>query len=186
MASVMRKLGRSPGWKRAVGWNCINSMSFTAPLARVHHSNAVSRSYQWIGCIAVYRFASACCHYSYFGQERIHFSCFLIQYVSTETFDAWCMAGDDNSQMMLGNDFYRIVICKYGNIGMSFYRFYQAGLYFSSCIVFVVQDTELGMASFFVEVEFSILFLSNPLPILSVPGFVQVLLALLFLQPRGH
>ena len=34
MASVMRKLGRSPGWKRAVGWNCINSMSFTAPLAR--------------------------------------------------------------------------------------------------------------------------------------------------------
>lgn len=67
--------------------------------------------------------------------------------------------------MMLGNDFYRIVICKYGNIGMSFYRFYQAGLYFSSCIVFVVQDTELGMASFFVEVEFSILFLSNPLPI---------------------
>ena len=29
---------------------------------------------------------------------------------------------------------------------------------FSSCIVFVVQDTELGMASFFVEVEFSILF----------------------------
>ena len=124
----------------------------------VHHSNAVSRSYQWIGCIAVYRFASACCHYSYFGQERIHFSCFLIQYVSTETFDAWCMAGDNNSQMMLGNDFYRIVICKYGNIGMGFYRFYQASLYFSSCIVFVVQDAELGMSSFFVEVEFSIFF----------------------------
>lgn len=88
--------------------------------------------------------------------------------------------------MMLGNDFYRIVICKYGNIGMGFYRFYQAGLYFSSCIVFVVQDAELGMASFFVEVEFSILFLSKSTPHLSVPGFVQVLLALLFLQPRGH
>ena len=51
-------------------------------------------------------------------------------------------------QMMLGNDFYRIVICKYGNIGMGFYRFYQASLYFSSCIVFVVQDAELGMSSF--------------------------------------
>lgn len=90
------------------------------------------------------------------------------------------MAGDDNSQMMLGNDFYRIVICKYGNIGVSFYRFYQASLYFSSCIVFVVQDAELGMSSFFVEVEFSIFFLSKSTPHLSVPGFVQVLLALLF------
>lgn len=152
----------------------------------VHHSNAVSRSYQWIGCIAVYRFASACCHYSYFGQERIHFSCFLIQYVSTETFDARRMAGDDNSQMMLGNDFYRIVICKYGNIGMGFYRFYQAGLYFSSCIVFVVQDAELGMASFFVEVEFSILFLSK-----STPHFISSWICAgasrtTFLQPRGH
>ena len=34
VASVMRNDGRSPGWKSAVGWNWMNSMSATVPLAR--------------------------------------------------------------------------------------------------------------------------------------------------------
>ena len=59
------------------------------------------------------------------------------------------MTGDDDTQMVLSNDFYCIMIGKNRNIGVGFYSLDEACLYFCAGIVFMVQDTELGMSSFF-------------------------------------
>ena len=48
------------------------------------------------------------------------------------------MTSNNNTQVMLCDDFYRIEIAEYSNIRMLFYRFNQAGLYFSSRIVFMM------------------------------------------------
>lgn len=61
--------------------------------------------------------------------------------------------------MVLGDDFYRIEITEDGDIGMTFYFFYQAGLYFSTSIVFMMENTEFRMSAFLVQVELSVVFL---------------------------
>lgn len=61
--------------------------------------------------------------------------------------------------MVLGDDFYCIEITEDGDIGMTFYFFYQAGLYFSTSIVFMMEDTEFRMSAFLVQVELSVVFL---------------------------
>ena len=86
----------------------------------------------------------------------------LVQYIGTETFDTGGMAGDDNAHMVLGDNLYRIMVREYGDVGMVVYRFYQARLYLGSRIVGMVQDTKLGVSSFFMQIEFSaFLFLSK-------------------------
>ena len=83
----------------------------------------------------------------------------LVQYIGTETFDTGGMAGDDNAHMVLGDNLYRIMVREYGDVGMVVYRFYQARLYLGSRIVGMVQDTKLGVSSFFMQIEFSAFFL---------------------------
>ena len=61
--------------------------------------------------------------------------------------------------MVLGDDFHSIEIGEYGDIGMLLHSFNQAGLYLCARIVLVVQDAELGVAAFLMQVEFSTLFL---------------------------
>jgi hypothetical protein len=53
--------------------------------------------------------------------------------------------------MVLGDDFYRIEIAEDGDIGMTFYFFYQAGLYFSTSIVFMMENTEFRMSEKYSE-----------------------------------
>ena len=68
------------------------------------------------------------------------------------------MAGDDDSEMMLGDDFYGIEIGEYRDVRMPFYFFYQACLYFGSCIVFVMENAEFRMSPFLVQVKLSVFF----------------------------
>lgn len=51
------------------------------------------------------------------------------------------------------------MVREYGDVGMVVYRFYQARLYLGSRIVGMVQDTKLGVSSFFMQIEFSAFFL---------------------------
>ena len=61
--------------------------------------------------------------------------------------------------MVLGDDFHRKEICEYGDVRMLFYGFNQAVLYLRSGIVLVMQDAELRVSAFFMQVEFSVIFL---------------------------
>ena len=124
----------------------------------VDHGDSVSGGDERIGSVTVNGFTTACSHDGYFGKEGIYLTGIFIQHVGTVAFDARCVAGHDDAQMVLGNDFHRIVVGQYRDVGMLFDGFYQAGLYFCSCIVFMVQNPELGMPAFFMQVKFSIVF----------------------------
>ena len=124
----------------------------------VDHGDAVARGHQRIGGVAVYSFATARSHDGYFGEERIHLSGIFVQHIGAIAFDARSIAGDDNAQVVLRNDFHRKEIGKYGDVGVLLHGFNQAFLYLRTRIVLVVQDAEFRVSAFFVQVEFSVIF----------------------------
>ena len=63
----------------------------------------------------------------------------------------------DDAQMMLGDDFHRIEMSEYGDIGMSLDRFDEACLNFGTCVVLMMQDAEFRVSAFLVEVILSVL-----------------------------
>ena len=76
------------------------------------------------------------------------------------------MAGNDDSLVMLGNDFHSIVVGQYGDVGVLLHSFDEAGLYLCTRIILMVEDAEFGVAAFFVQVKLSVLlFVRSSLPI---------------------
>ena len=108
--------------------------------------------------MAVNRFTSACSHYRNLREEGIHFARSFIQHVCAIAFNARRMAGNDDAQVVLGNDFYGIEVGKDGNVRVTFHFFYQAGLDFSSGIILMMQDAELRVPAFTVQVKLSVFF----------------------------
>ena len=125
----------------------------------INHGNTVTGCYQRIGGLAVNGFTSTGSHNGYFRKESIYFASFFIQNVCAITFDTLIVSGNNDTQMVLGNNFYRKEMSEDSNVRMSLYCFNQASLYFGSRIVLVVEDTELRMTSFFVKVKFSVFLL---------------------------
>ena len=123
---------------------------FHCSLGTVDHGNAVSRGYQWVGGMAVNGFATARCHDGDFGKEGIHLARRFVQHVGTVALDAGGMAGNDDSLVMLGNDFHSIVVGQYGDVGVLLHSFDEAGLYLCTRIILMVEDAEFGVAAFFV------------------------------------
>ena len=69
------------------------------------------------------------------------------------------MTGDDNAQMMLGDNLHRIIIREYVDVRMLVHRPDQTGLDFRARIVGMMQNTKLGMTTLAMQVELAILFL---------------------------
>ena len=67
------------------------------------------------------------------------------------------MAGDDDSPSGAGDDFHGVEVGEDGDIRVTLHFFYQAGLYLGAGVVFMMQDAELGMPAFAVQVELSVL-----------------------------
>ena len=130
----------------------------------IHHGNTVAGSYQWVGRLAIDCFASAGSHDCNFRQEGIYFAGFFVQYVGSIALDALRMAGHDDAQVVLSDDFYRIEMGEDRNVGMCLDGFYQAGLDFGSCIVLMMQDSELRMSAFLVEIEVAVFVLVEIYP----------------------
>ena len=60
---------------------------------------------------------------------------------------------------MLGDDLHGKVILEYLNVGMTAHCLHESALYLGSCIIGMVQDTELGVASLAVQIKLPVLFL---------------------------
>ena len=71
--------------------------------------------------------------------------------------DAGGVAGNDDSLVMLGNDFHSVMVGQYGDVGVLLHSFNEAGLYLCTRIVLMVEDAEFGVAAFFVQVKLSVL-----------------------------
>ena len=56
---------------------------------------------------------------------------------------------NDDSLVMLGNDFHSVMVGQYGDVGVLLHSFNEAGLYLCTRIVLMVEDAEFGVAAFF-------------------------------------
>ena len=130
---------------------------FHCSLGTVDHGNAVSRGHQRVGGMAVNGFATARCHDGDFGKEGIHLARRFVQHIGTVALDAGGVAGNDDSLVMLGNDFHSVMVGQYGDVGVLLQSFNEAGLYLCTRIVLMVEDAEFGVAAFFVQVKLSVL-----------------------------
>ena len=61
--------------------------------------------------------------------------------------------------MVLGDDLYRKMVLQHLDIGVVTYRCHQSALDLCAGIIGMVKDTELGVASFAVQVEVTVFFL---------------------------
>ena len=122
-------------------------------LGTVNHGDAVARGYQRIGGVSVNGFTTSCSHDGYLGEEGVHFSRILVQYIGAIALDARRVARHDDAQMVLCDDFHRIVVGEYADVGMPFHSFDERSLYLGSRVVLVVQDAEFRVTAFFVQVE---------------------------------
>ena len=68
------------------------------------------------------------------------------------------MAGNDDAQVVLGDNLYGIEVGEDGDVRVTFHFFNQAGLNFSTGIVFMMQDAELRVTAFAVQVKLSVFF----------------------------
>ena len=125
-------------------------------LGAIDHRDTVARSDKRVGGIAVDRLATAGSHDRYLREEGIHLAGLLVQHVGAETLDAGRVAGDDDTQMMLRDDLDGKMVLEDGDVRMLLHGADQAGLDLGARIVFMVQDTELRVAAFLVEVEFAV------------------------------
>ena len=125
-------------------------------LRTVNHSDTVASRNQRIGGCLVNSADSARCHQCYFRKESIDFPCAHVHDVSTITFNVGSVASNGYAQMVLGQYFNGEMILEYRNVGMALYCLYQAVLDFCARIIFMMQDTKLGMSAFPVKVEVAI------------------------------
>ena len=91
---------------------------FNHTFGTIYHGDTVAGCYQRIGCVSIDSFATTCSHNGYFRQEGVHFSGFFVQDIRTEAFDARCMTVDDDSHMVLRDDFYGKEVFEYSDIRM--------------------------------------------------------------------
>ena len=115
--------------------------------------------HQRIGRVAVHRLATARGHDGDFREEGVDLARLLVEHIRPETFDAGRVARHDDAQVVLGDDFDGEMVFEYRDVGVLFHRIDEAGLYLGPGIVFVVQDTELGVAALPMEVKLTVLFL---------------------------
>ena len=108
----------------------------------IYHCDTVACSNKRIGSMTINSLATAGSHYCNSRQESIYLASSLIKHIRSKTLDARSMTGNNNTQMMLSDNFYRIEVAEYSNVRMTLYFFYQTSLYLCTGIILMMQDTE--------------------------------------------
>ena len=93
------------------------------------------------------------------GKEGIYLARLLIEHIGTVTLDAGGVSRNDDAQVVLGNDFDGEMVFEYRDVGVLLHRIDEAGLYLGTGVVFVMQDTELGVAALPMKVKLAVLLL---------------------------
>jgi len=125
-------------------------------LGTIDHRNAIARSHQRIGCLTIDGFTPARSHDSDLGKESIHFARLFVQHVCSVATDSLCVAGYDDTHVVLGDDFHGKMVGKHGDVGMCLHRFDERCLYLRTRIVLVVQDAEFAVSALLVQIKGSV------------------------------
>ena len=94
-------------------------------------------------------------HEGHFGKEGLYLAGIEVEYIGTVALDVGRLSGDGNSQMVLGDDFDGEMFLKDGDVGVLSDGLDEAVLDFGTGVVLVMEDAELGVTAFAVQVEFA-------------------------------
>ena len=128
-------------------------------LGTIDHSDAVAGSDIRIGCGGIDGSCAACRHERDLAQVGVHLAGLGVQDVSTVALDVGRAASDADAQVVLGDNLDGKVMLQHFDVWILTNGSHQSALYFGTGIVGMMQDAELRVTAFAMQVELTILFL---------------------------
>ena len=128
-------------------------------LGTVHHCYTVASSDVRICRCSIYSTSAACSHESYFREVSVYLASLWVENVSTETLNVWGAASDTNAHVVLSDDFYSEMVLINVDVGIVSHSLHESALNLSTSVVGMVENAELGVSSFTVEVKGTIFLL---------------------------
>ena len=133
--------------------------AFHFAFGSIDHGDTVSGSNLGVRRGGIDRTSSTGSHERDTAEVGVDLLGFGIQDIRSVALDIRCTTGHTNTQMMLRDDLYGKMVLQYLDIGVVTYRFHQSALDLGTGVIGMVQDTELRVTSFAVQVKLSVLFL---------------------------
>ena len=125
----------------------------------INHSNAVACGNERIGGGLVHRAHAASRHERHARKESVHLARFLVEHIGTIALDARCAARHDLAQMVLGENLDGKVVVEDVDVLVGAHCLNERGLYLMPRVVGMVQDAELRVSAFAMQVELAFLVL---------------------------
>ena len=126
---------------------------FDHTLSAIDHRNTVARSHIRVSSSGINSACAACSHKGNAAEVGVDLARLGIEDIGSIALNVGCAASDTHAEVVLGDDLNGKVIFKHIDIGVVAYRSHESTLDLCAGIVSVVEDTELGVSTFTVEVE---------------------------------
>ena len=125
----------------------------------IGHGDAVARGNVRVGCRGIHRAAAAGGEHRDTREHCVNLVRVGVEHVRAETFDVGRAAGHLYAEVVLRDDFHGKVIFEQRNIRVAAHCFNQAALYLEAGVIGMVEDTELGVSAFAMQVKLPVFFL---------------------------
>ena len=122
----------------------------------VNHRDAVASGDDRIGSGLIDRPYSTSTHHGDLSQIGVHLLRLRVQHVCTIALDVGRSSRHLHAEVVLGNDLDGKMVFTDVDVGMVFDGFHESTLNLSTGVIGMVEDTELRMAAFAVEVELTV------------------------------
>ena len=129
------------------------------PLGAIDHGYAVAGSDVRVRRGGIDGSCASCRHECDLAQIGVHLARIGVEDVGSVALDVGGAAGDADAEVMLRDDLYGKVVLQYLDVGIAAYGFHESALYLGPCVVGMMEDAELGVSAFPVEVELAVLLL---------------------------
>ena len=117
-------------------------------LSSIDHCDTIASSYNGVGGHCVDSTHTTSCHKCYLTQKSINLLGIRIENIRTITFNIWSSTRYLYPHVMLCNNLNSIMIFKDSNIRISPHSLHQSTLYLKACVISMMKNTKITMASF--------------------------------------
>ena len=132
---------------------------FDQSFGTIDHRDTVSGSYLGVGGGGIDRSRSSGGHQGDTAQIGVDLLGLGIEDIRSVAFDIRRASGNANAQMVLRDDLHGKMILQYVDIRIIAHRFHQTPLDLRTRVIGMVEDTELGVSAFAVQVKITVFFL---------------------------
>ena len=125
-------------------------------LGTIDHGDAVARGDDGVRGGLVHRTTATGAHQRHLAQVGVHLLCFGIEHVGTIAVDIWRAACHTCTQVVLRDDFHGEMVLLDDDVGAGPDGSHQSTLYLGACVIGMMEDAELGVATLTVQVELAV------------------------------